>query len=104
MKLYLIVRSDLSVGQQAVQAAHALRAFVEEHPEEDRRWFEKSNTLALLSVPNEGTIGVIYQRAMELGIPASVFREPDQGNALTAIAIGPQGKRLTKNLPLALKS
>jgi len=33
MKLYLITREDLPPGQQAVQAAHALREFGEHHPD-----------------------------------------------------------------------
>lgn len=31
-KLYLVTRADLSAGQQAVQAAHALREWVEGFP------------------------------------------------------------------------
>jgi len=32
LKLYLVTRADLSPGQQAVQAAHALREWVEGFP------------------------------------------------------------------------
>ena len=53
MKLHLVVRGDLPPGQQAVQAVHAMREFVREYPEVDRHWYEKSNTLALLTVPDE---------------------------------------------------
>jgi len=104
MKLYLVVRADLSIGQQAVQAAHALQEFNVQYPQEVAGWFEESNTLAILSASNEEEVGVVYQRAIELGIPASIFREPDRGNEVTAIAIGPPGRQLTKHLPLALKS
>jgi peptidyl-tRNA hydrolase len=102
-KLYLIVRGDLPPGQQAVQAAHALRQFVYEHPETDRVWFEQSNTLALLASSNEAHLGVIAEEAHRRRIPVACFREPDRNNELTAIAIGPQGKNLTRNLPLALQ-
>lgn len=36
------------------------------------------------------------------GVEVAVFREPDLGDALTALAIGPAGKRLTRGLALAL--
>jgi peptidyl-tRNA hydrolase len=101
-KLYLITRADLSPAQQAVQAAHALRQFVHEHPQIDREWFETSNTLAFLSVQNEDALGVLHSKAIDRNIPVAIFREPDRGDELTAIALGPEGKKLTKGLPLAL--
>jgi hypothetical protein len=102
-KLYLITRSDLPPGQQAVQAAHSLRQFVEEHPVADRQWFRTSNTLALLTTPNETLLGVLYRKAVDRGIPVAAFREPDRGNELTAIALGHEARRLVRNLPLALR-
>lgn len=99
----MVTREDLSPGQQAIQAAHALRQFTAEHPEIDKAWFEKSNTLALLGVKNEAALGVIHKKALCRDIPVAAFREPDRDNELTAIAIGPTGKQLTKNLPLALR-
>lgn len=101
-KLYLVTHEDLVPGQQAVQAAHALRLFVQEHPEVDSAWYEKSNTLAFLSAPNLEALGVLRDRALHRGIPVSSFHEPDRDNELTAIAIGPQGKKITRGLSLAL--
>lgn len=101
-KLYLIVRGDLPPGAQAVQAAHALQAFNVAHPHQTKVWHEESNTLALLAIPNEAALGVLLENAIHSRIPVAPFREPDRGDELTAIALGPQGKRLTKNLPLAL--
>lgn len=103
MKLYLVVRADLSVGQQAIQAAHAMRQFGYEHPEADRQWFEESNTLALLAAPDMAAVGVLRDKALSRGIPVAAFHEPDRGNELTAIAIGPEGRKLTQKLPLALQ-
>jgi hypothetical protein len=102
-KLYLITRNDLSFGQQAVQAAHALQAFNLEWPRQAKTWHDQSNTLALLALPNEADLGVVYERALRKGIPVSAFREPDRGNELTAIALGPSGKNLCRDLPLALQ-
>lgn len=102
-KLYLITRADLPAGQQAVQAAHAAIQFGEEFPSIHQNWFKTSNTLALLTAKDEQALGVIYRRAMDRDIPAAPFHEPDRGGEMTAIALGPQGRQLTKNLPLALQ-
>lgn len=102
MKLHLVTRSDLSPGQQAVQAAHALREFVREHPEEDLRWYKGSNTLALLAVEDEDSLQELLSRAQLRRIPCSGFWEPDRDDELTAIAIGPEGKGLCRRLRLAL--
>ena len=105
-KLYLVTRADLPAGAQAVQAAHALRQFIAEHPERDREWYETSNYLALLVVPSEADLLRLYTKAERRGVPAAAFREPDQGDALTAIALGPcpGARALTRALPLALSA
>jgi hypothetical protein len=102
MKLYLVTRADLSVAQQAVQAVHAMREFVREHPEVDRVWYEKSNTLAFLEVEDEAALTRLLSTARNRRIPSSGFWEPDRDDELTAIAIGPQGKGLCRRLRLAL--
>jgi peptidyl-tRNA hydrolase len=102
MKLYLVTREDLSHGQQAVQAAHALQEFNIHHPELARDWHSKSNTLAFLAVPDEKALGVLLRKARDRFTPVSAFREPDRQDELTALAIGPEGKRLVRDLPLAL--
>ncbi len=104
MKLHLVTRQDLSPGQQAVQAAHALREFVREHPEVDQEWYQKSNTLAFLAVADEDELARLLSVAKFRCIPVAGFREPDRNDELTAIAIGPQGKGLCRRLPLALSS
>lgn len=101
-KLYLITRSDLSPAQQAVQAAHALQAFNLQHETLTRQWYATSNTLALLAVPDEAGLGKLLELADAFGVDASAFREPDHGDSLTAIALGPGGKRLCRGIPLAL--
>jgi len=104
MKMYIIVRGDLPLCHQAVQSAHALQEFNMIHPEETRSWFSESNTLALLACENEAALGVIVTKAMDYGISVACFREPDRNNELTAIALGSRGKRLIRNLPLALQT
>lgn len=100
-KLFLVTREDLSWDQQAVQAAHALREFVREHPEVDRCWYETSNTLVLLVVQDEWALERLVEQAQWKGVPFAGFREPDRQNELTAVALGPSGSRLCQRLPLA---
>jgi peptidyl-tRNA hydrolase len=101
-KLYLVTRGDLPAGQQAVQACHALRQFVEEHPEVERAWFAGSSHLALLAVADEGELARLLVEARDRGLLAAAFREPDLGDALTAVALEPGARRLLRRLPLAL--
>jgi peptidyl-tRNA hydrolase PTH2 len=104
MKLYLIARADLVPAQQAVQAVHAMREFIREHPEVDRAWYEKSNTLAFLEVADKESLQSLLEKVTYRRIPVSGFWEPDRDDELTAIAIGPQGKGLCRRLRLALSS
>ncbi len=99
------MRTDLVPGQQAVQACHVAIQFGQDHPEVYSKWFETSNTLAMLATPNEESLGTLLREARAFGLLVSEFREPDIGNALTAIALepGPLSKKLTSRLPLALK-
>jgi hypothetical protein len=101
----VITRSDLEPGYQAVQSMHALRQFTAEHPEIDREWFDKSNYLGLLSVSNECELVRLIEQAASYDIKFSIFREPDIGDEITAIALapGPKAKKLCSNLKLALR-
>jgi peptidyl-tRNA hydrolase len=102
--LYVITRKDLSPGQQAVQSMHALRQFVADHPEQDKNWFEKSNYLSLLSVDDESALHKLIEKAAEHNVRFSIFREPDIGDRVTAIALEPGtlSKKICRNLKLAL--
>lgn len=105
MKLTVVTRADLSPGQQAVQAMHAQRAFADAHPAVEKLWFEQSNTLALLIVPDEQGLCRLLRRAADRGIRTAIFREPDIADQLTAIALepSPEVRRLCRGLSLALK-
>ena len=105
-KLYLVTRSDLSPGYQAVQSCHALRQFVADHPEVDKEWHSRSNYLALLSVKDEVELMRLIVKATDAGIRWSAFREPDVDGQITAIAIEPCAHtiELCKSLSLALSS
>ena len=101
-KLYLVVRRDLPLGARAAQLCHALRAFAASHPACDKDWYERSNTLVLLEVPDEAALDQLIEKCHRWDIEGAEFREPDLGNSLTAIAIGPRGGRFLRKLPLAL--
>lgn len=102
--LYLVVRGDLPPGRQVAQACHAARQFMEDHPLTERQWFETSNTLAVLSVPDLGALLAFWGRTEMLGLRSSLFREPDLGDEPTALALEPGkfSQRLCQCLPLAL--
>lgn len=84
---------------------HALRQFTAEHPEVDKQWFEISNYLGLLSVANEQELTQLIEQAQRHDIKFSIFREPDIGDQITAIALAPgaKSKKLCSQLTLALK-
>ncbi len=102
LKLYAVVRADLPPGSQAVQAAHALREFAAEYPRLEQKWHETSNTLVMLAARSEQDLVALATDLGYRGVPVSLFREPDLGNAVTAICVGPQGGRFLRDLPLAL--
>lgn len=103
-KLYLVTRRDLPAGQQAVQAAHALRAFVDEHPSVDREWYAASRALVLLAAADEAALAALARDAAARSVPVAPHHEPDHGGALGAIALGPEGAALVREIPLALRS
>lgn len=103
-RLYLVTRRDLPAGQQAVQAAHALRAFVDGHPSIDRAWYSASRTLVLLAARDEASLAALASEAAARGFSVAPHHEPDHGGALGAIALGPEAGSLLRKIPLALSS
>ena len=103
-KLYVVVRTDLSPGSQAVQAAHAMREFAAEHPDVEAEWHKTSNTVVMLSAVGEEHLNYLLAQAKLRNVEATGFREPDLANSLTAICVGPNGYKLPlKRLSLALQ-
>ena len=103
-KLILVTRADLRAGAQAMQAAHAMREFAERHPGLERAWYRTSNHLALLAVKNEAELAALLRAAIDRDVSVAAFREPDLGDALTAIALAPcaHARAICRRLPLAL--
>jgi hypothetical protein len=93
----VVTRADLSPGQQAVQAIHAATEFVALHPGE---W--AGCTVILLAVPDETALEqLVYD--LPLWVELVIFREPDRGGELTAIAVESLAASLLTHLPLALR-
>jgi peptidyl-tRNA hydrolase len=101
----VVVREDLPKSYQAVQAAHAGIQFQHEHPEIAREWHDKSKYLVHLSARDINHLEDLIYKANRRDIKISVFREPDIGNEITAVAFEPSdaSRRLLSNLPLNLK-
>lgn len=100
-KLYLVVNRLLPPGQQAVQAAHALQEFNVHEPKLVAEWYRQSNTLALLSTDPQG-LGELLDDARRM-VAVRPFHEPDLNHQLTALALGPEARRLVRRFPLALR-
>ena len=100
-KLYVVVRSDLAAGLQLAQTGHALVAFQHEHGPVYDEWYRTSNNLVVLSAPNKEELAKLAYDLTCRGIRVAMFREPDLGDELTAIACEPAAGRLLSNLPLA---
>ena len=82
MKLYVIVRKDLSISQRAVQAGHAVAEFLLRGP--FSRW--KNGTLIYLGVKSLNQLENLKLKLDYFDISYAEFREPDIGNEVTAIA------------------
>jgi hypothetical protein len=79
--------------------------FAMEHPDINKVWYENSNYLGFLSTTDEPALVQLIEQAIIHNIQFSVFREPDIGNQITAIALAPspKSKKLCSKLKLALK-
>jgi len=82
MKMFVIVRKDLSQSQQAVQAGHALAEYLMRGP--FSRW--QNGTLIYLGVKGLNQLENIKRKFEREEIPHMEFREPDLNGEITAIA------------------
>jgi hypothetical protein len=86
---------------QACQAIHAALEFAVTYPDLLGDWHAASNTLVVLTVPDELSLSWHCADAGAAGLRVVRFYEPDLGDALTAAALEPGGWRLASRLPLA---
>ena len=81
MKMYVLVRDDLTKSQQAVQGGHALAQFMIEHP--FNGW--KNGTLIYLRLSKED-LAAYYEEWRKSLKYISKFNEPDLNDEMTAFA------------------
>lgn len=94
MKLYVVVRSDMSKAQQAVQAGHALAELL---MKKKIGW--TNGTLVYLAVSNEKKLKKLFEQVPTRNKKA--FTEPFWDNSMTAFAAyGRDVSDFLKKLPL----
>ena len=87
-RLYIAVSPTLTPGLAAAQAIHAALGYREEHgiPPE---------TVVVLSAEPLEVLGKLRPEHRR-----TLWREPDLGDALTAVACGPEASRILRDMPL----
>ncbi len=83
MKMFILVRNDLSKSKQAVQGGHALAAFMLSYPDLAEEW--GNHTIVYLKTDLE-TLTRHVKLLPLADINVAYFREPDIGDELTALA------------------
>lgn len=105
-KLYLVTHADLSAGYQTAQTAHVVAEFIMQQPEIAQRWHKISNSVIVLETENAKKLTELKTSAETLGLTVVLFREPDLGDEITALAFAPGAKtrEFLSNLPCAGRS
>lgn len=95
---YILVRTDLPLAQQAVQAIHAAMSATAEFG-----GLEPDTRLALLAIEDAASLSAWQERLSGRGIPYTTFWEPDHAIGESALATPPLDRRQGKafaRLPL----
>ena len=102
--MYVVVREDLSIAQQAVQACHAAikasRSFLPDTA------ILNSPNLVVCTVPDEAALKALMQEVIDAGIMACSFQEEDLGGETTAFAtqlVSGKQRRVFRKCPLLHK-
>jgi len=84
---------------------HAAMEFANEYKEEHKFWHATSNSLVVLTVSDEKQLWELTEKLSRMGLRASLFKEPDIGHELTAVAVVPclGAKKPLSSFPLAGK-
>ena len=84
MKLYVLVKKDLSPGQRVVQACHAVAEFMFKYSEDPQviEWHNSSNIMVVLGVDELQTWA---DKLRSIGVIHTIFHEPDLDDMNTAL-------------------
>lgn len=85
MKMYILVRNDLTTSQRAVQACHAVAELLRHNNKFIDDWFDNHKIMILLGVNDEKEL---LDWSNKLQDKAKLFYEPDI-NSYTALACCP---------------
>lgn len=90
LRVYVLVRQDLSKGQRAVQSGHAIAELVyaQRHCPLIQQWVEQDKTLVLLSA-TAADLSQMQATCQQLGLATAAFIDSDLGEDVTALAIAP---------------
>lgn len=95
-RLYVIVRSNISRSQQAIQAGHAVAKFVTAYP---NAW--PNRTLLYLRVADEASLMVYYERLKQVQDKIVLYSDPSWNNATSVGVFGsPEVQEIVKDLSL----
>ena len=98
MKLYVLIRNDLSRSQKTVQGIHATaQVLLYKNSWKD---FWGNGHVVCLKVQNEEELKDYILKAKELNLCYDFFKEPDINNAITSVAIFSEKDDLFKDLTL----
>lgn len=97
----MVTHSELSSGYQSAQTAHAVADFARHHPEEFSRWHSESNYIVILEAADEDSLHRLTEKAHNAALRTTQVREPDIGDALTAVTFHPDpaNRKFLANLP-----
>jgi len=101
-KLYILTYRTLPIGYGAIQCSHALREWIEAHPEEDKNWYKTNNSIILLTASDLKEFRKILAKADAARITYSKFLEPDMAYQETAACFtpSPEARKLLKHCQL----
>jgi len=99
LKMYVLVRKDLSETYRCVQGGHALAAY-SYNGNNDLYDAWDNEYLIYLGVPNEAALKFWEMKLLDRNKDFECFREPDLGDQLTAISCIDTGE-IFKDLSLA---
>jgi hypothetical protein len=100
MKMYVIVRDDISKSYQAAQGGHALAQMALHYPPVFEDW--NNGTIVYLRASMKDLEEVAFSRDLLIGdCRICRWKEPDMGDQLTAISVyGPSAENYFKNYRL----